>query len=204
MPSRKYLMSFTTGGLFISESSMCVDLYLEIKDWGKVRKKVMDENLLQTRTIRSSKLICSMICPRLKTLSLNELTSFARATEQEKGYLLWVATCRTYLFIREFAVEVLREKFINLRPEITYEDFDIFFNARAEWNEGLERLTQATRLKLRQVLFRMMKEAQLVTDRLQILPAVIGPRLATLISEQDRWDLYVFPAMESEMKGWIR
>lgn len=201
MSSKKYSLNFTTGGLFLSESSVFVDLYLELSDWKKVRKKVMDDNLLQVRTVSSSQKISGQICARLKNLTSKQLAYFPQASEQEKGYLMWLAVCRTYLFIREFAVEVLRENFINLRPEISYEDFDIFFNARAQWDDNLDKIKPATRLKLRQVLFRMMREAQLITDQRQILPVVLSSSLASLLFEDNAQDLYVFPVMESDLKG---
>lgn len=172
---------------------MFVNLYLELSDWNQVRKKFIDDNLLQVRIVSSSQKISGQICTRLKNLTSKELKYFSRATELEKGYLLWVAVCRTNLFIREFAVEVLRENFINLRPEISYEDFDIFFNARAEWDDKLDKIKPATRLKLRQVLFRMMREAQLISNELKIFPAVMSSELASIISEQDIQDMHVFP-----------
>ncbi len=197
MSSKKYSLNFTTGGLFISESSLFVNLYLKLSDWNEVRKKVIDDNLLQVRTVSSSQKISGQICTRLKRLSSKEIAWFARASELEKGYLLWIGACRTYLFIREFAVEVLRENFINLLPEISHEDFDIFFNARSQWDDDLDKIKPATRLKLRQVLFRMMREARLITDELKILPAVMSSDLASIIFERDGQDMYVFP-----MKVW--
>ena len=193
MPSKKYSLNFTTGGLFISESSLFANLYLELCDWNQVRKKVIDDNLLQVRTVSSSQKISGQICTRLKNLASKQLAYFPQASEMEKGYLLWVAVCRTNLFIREFAVEVLRENFINLRPEISHEDFDIFFNARSQWDDDLDKIKPATRLKLRQVLFRMMREARLITDELKILPAVMSSDMASIISERDGQDMYVFP-----------
>ena len=197
MSSKKYSLNFTTGGLFISESSLFINLYLELSDWNQVRKKVMNDNLLQMRTISSSQKISGQICIRLKSLFSKEISWFARASELEKGYLLWIAVCRTNLFIREFAVEILRENFINLRPEISYEDFDIFFNARSQWDDDLDKIKPATRLKLRQVLFRMMREARLISDELKILPAVMSSDLASIIRKRDSQDMYLFP-----MKVW--
>ena len=176
---------------------MFANLYLELCDWNQVRKKVMDDNLLQMRTFSSSQKVSGQICTRLKSLTANELEYFSRATELEKGYLLWVAICRAYLFIREFAVEIIREKHISMQPGISHEDFDIFYNTKSQWDDVLDKIKPSTRLKLRQVLFRMMREARLISDELKILPAVMSSDLASIISEQDSQDMYVFP-----MKVW--
>ncbi|WP_198145992.1 DUF1819 family protein [Desulfonatronovibrio magnus] len=184
-------MSFTTGGLFIFESSMFIDLYSDLPDWDRVRKKVMDQNLLQLRSSASSQKISGQICSRLKTLSSNEIEYFRHTSDLEKGYLLWVGVCRAHQFIREFATEILRERYITFRPDIPHEEFDMFFNAKAEWDDSLDRIKPATRLKLRQVLFRMMREAQLITAQHQILPAIISSELADLLAAQQKQDLYL-------------
>lgn len=194
-------MPFTTGGLFLFESSLFIDLYSDLSDWGRVREKVMDQNLLQLRSLSSSQKISGQICSRLKTLSSHEIEYFRQTSDLEKGYLLWLSLCRTHLFIREFATEVLRERYITRRPDIPPEEFDIFFNAKAEWDDNLDRIKTATRLKLRQVLFRMMREAQLITPQHQILPAIISIELADLLSAQNKHDLYFFPVKQSDIRG---
>jgi hypothetical protein len=36
---------------------------------------------------------------------------------------------------------------------LTYDDFDAFYAAKAEWEPDLERISETTRKKLRQILF---------------------------------------------------
>ena len=73
MSSPKYRMSFTTGGLFVAQSALLAELYLDLADWKHVRTRAIDENLLQTRTVRSAKLISGEICFRLGELDEQEL-----------------------------------------------------------------------------------------------------------------------------------
>ena len=56
-------------------------------------------------------------------------------------------------------------------------DYDAFFNRKADWHEELDQLTDSTRDKLKQVLFRMLREAELVSDEGAILPAILSQRL---------------------------
>ena len=57
---------------------------------------------------------------------------------------------------REFAEEVLRERFLTLAGTVTYEDYDSFYRAKAMWHDELAAVTDQSYRKLRQVLFRMM------------------------------------------------
>ncbi|MDP2815323.1 MAG: DUF1819 family protein, partial [Rectinemataceae bacterium] len=104
MTGKKYAMSFSTGGLFRPESVRLAALYLELGDWNLVRGKTTLENLLQTRTQSSSARMYREIVARLMTLSERELDFLVQATTKEQGYLLWLAICRRFEFVADFAV----------------------------------------------------------------------------------------------------
>ena len=191
-----YLMSFTTGGLFHRESVQLAALYRDLDDWQAVHDRVIAENILQTRTVSTLKRVYREIVSRLKTLSPTELAFLLEGSHQEQAYLLWLAVCRRYSFIADFAVEVLRERYITLKNDVTYDDFDAFFNQKSEWHPELD-----TRSKLRQVLFRILREADLVTANNMINAAMLSPRLLDTILQGNRRDLLYFPAVESDLKG---
>jgi hypothetical protein len=189
-------MSFTTGGLFHRESVNLTKLYLDLRDWNSVRNKVVEENLLQARTLNTLKRVCSEVVSRLKLLSIGELEFLNQGNHKEQAYLLWIALCRRYRFIADFAVEVLRERFLSLKTDITHEDFDTFFNRKSEWHLELEQISPATRSKLRQVLFRMLREADLLTAGNMIHPAMPSPGFLELIYQGDPKDVLYFPIVE--------
>lgn len=202
MSNDRYSMSFTTGSLFHRESVELAALYLDLGDWHSVRNKVIAENLLQTRTLNTLKRVCREVISRLKTLSPGELEFLVEGSQQEQAYLLWLAVCRRYRFIADFAVEVLRERHITLKADLTHEDFDSFFNRKSEWHLELDEITLATRGKLRQVLFKMLREADLLTANNMIHAALPSPRLLELFHQGSRRDdLSYFPVFESELKG---
>ena len=196
-------MSFTTGSLFHRESVKLAALYLDLGDWNAVRDKVITENLLQTRTLNTLKRVCREVISRLKMLSRGELELIVEGYHQEQGYLLWLAVCRRYSFIADFAVEVLRERYITLKNDLNYEDFDFFFNRKSEWSLELDKITPATRSKLRQVLFKMLREADLLTANNMIHAAMLSSRLLELIYQSSLRDLVYFPVFESELKGMM-
>lgn len=193
-------MSFTTGSLYHRESVNLAELYIEFKDWNVVRDKVLSVNLLQARTLNTSKRVCREIISRLKNLSSNELSLLVEANPQEQGYLLWLAICRRYRFIADFAIEVLRERYITLKSDLSYEDFDSFLNKKSEWHSELDEIRPTTRNKLRQVLFKILREAGLLTAKNTINAAMLSQRILEAIPHDKRRDILFFPAFESDLK----
>ena len=121
---------------------------------------------------------------------------------QEQAYLLWLAVCRRYRFIYDFSVEVIRERFLTLRYGLSYEDFDTFFNEKMEWHEEMEKVTTTTRKKLRQFLFKMLRETELINANESIIPAMLSPRLIDSIRRHGIEDLRIYPMLESELQGY--
>lgn len=200
MSNDRYSMSFTTGSLLHRESVKLATLYLDLGDWNAVRNKVVAENLLQTRTLNALKRVCNEVISRLRTLSPSELEFLAAHSHQEQAYLLWLAVCRRYRFIADFAAEVLRERFITLKNDLTYQDFDAFFNRKSEWHPRLDEITPTTRGKARQVLFKMLREADLLTPDYVIHAAMLSPGLFDLIQRGDRRDILYLPVYESDLR----
>jgi hypothetical protein len=200
MNKDRYSMSFTTGGLFHHESVKVASLYLEFGDWNITRDEVIRQNVLQARALNTSKRVCREVTSRLKTLSLNELKFLVEADRQNQAYLLWMAICRRYQFIADFAVEVIRERFLSLKADLTPVDFDAFYNRKSEWHQELDKIQPSTRGKLRQVLFKILKEANLLTEKHIITAAMLSPELKALISNTNAQDFMVLPMFEINLK----
>lgn len=194
-----YKLSVVAGGLFYREAIKLLELYLEIHDWPQVREKALSENILRARTQSSVVRTTREILQRLQVLTEEQLHLLAEGSRQEQNQILWLAVCKQYPFVREFAVEVVREKYLHFDLQISYLDFDRFFNAKAEWNESLEQITELTRKKLRQVLFRIMTEAEIISQAGMILPMLISPRVAKTIVNDDTTYFTVFPLADADI-----
>ncbi len=202
MATTKYTMSFTTGGLFLHESMTVAGLYLDLGDWTAVRDRVISGNLLQTRTVNTARRIIGEISARLKILTEEEMRILMDGSRQDRQHILWMAVCQRYRFIREFAVEVIREKYLRLDMNLSHEDYDAFFNARAEWDDKLERLAETTRKKLRSVVFKMLREADLLTRDHIINPVMLSPRVAKIVRRNALASPVVFPLSDADLKEW--
>ena len=203
MPER-YRLSFTTGGLFLSEAPLVARQYLLTRDWEQTRAQVRSGNLLQVRTAAASTRISKELVARLEELDLDELELLIDSNRRDRAYLLWVAACRRYTFVRDFAREVLRENYLVLRRQLTSADYEAFVNAKALWHDELDGLALSTQRKLRQNLFRMLREAELISDQLVIQSAALTPQLARLLARRGVEQLLVFPANDQELNRWLQ
>ena len=95
----KYRLSFGTGNAYINESNLILKKYLENKDWKEAEKYSIENNILQTNTLSSTKRIFREISLRLKSLSHQEQEFFIRSNYLDQSILIWIAICRTYKFI---------------------------------------------------------------------------------------------------------
>ena len=193
MTATTYSMSFTTAPLLFQETLLVAELYAANPDWAQVRRQALRENLLQMRTDNSAKRIFSELSSRLRQLTPAQMELLLAGGRREQNYLLWLAYCKRYRFVYDFAVEVLREKFLRRDMALPYEAYDIFFNDKAEWHPEVARTAVATRQKQRQFLFRVMREAELLTGQNEIVPALLSPRLTAVIRDDDPAHLALYP-----------
>ncbi|MGV9748322.1 DUF1819 family protein [Rhodococcus zopfii] len=188
-----YALSFTSGGLLAREGESVAAIYLDCRDWQVTRARVVDGNLLQARTTSSLIRVSRETVQRLAVLGDDEIELLVEGSPTEQHHLMWAAACRRYALIGDFAEEVLRERFLLMTPTLDTDDFDRFITGKSLWHPELDRLKPSTRQKLRQTLFRMLREAGLCTAAGDITPAVISERVAEALDRRKPSDLRFFP-----------
>lgn len=199
MNSPRYILSFTGARLQRGESVALAELYREYGDWDRVRREAEGGNILQVRTLSSAKRVARELVFRLQELSPRELELVVSGSRDDQNHLLWVAVCRRYRLIAEFAIDVVRERFLSLGAPLELSDFDAFYFRKADWHEELDQLKPVTRNKLRQVLFGMMRDAGLINDQGAINPVILNPAVRDAIVETCPDDLRLFPMFETDL-----
>lgn len=191
----RYALSFTSGGLLAREGVSVAAIYLDSRDWQAARVRVVDDNLLQARTTSSLIRVTRETVQRLSALGDDEIELLVEGSPTEQHHLMWAAACRRYALIGDFAEEVLRERFLLMTPTLDADDVDRFITGKSLWHPELDGLKPSTREKLRQTLFRMLREAGLYTDTGHIIPAVISGRVIEVLDRRTPSDLRFFPVV---------
>ena len=98
----------------------------------------------------------------------------------------------------------LRENHLHFRRQLSFNEYESFFSSKALWHGELDQLAVSTQHKLRQNIFRMLREADLLSDTQVILPAMLSPDLTKILARQGRRDLLVFPPSEKDIQRWLQ
>jgi hypothetical protein len=188
-----YRMSFTMGGLFLNEALAAAMAHERLGDWAQAQEEIQSGGAVGFRKTSSMHRAAREVVTRLKQLTEAELALLRRGTREEQAALLWLAVCRTYRLVGEFAIDELQERFLSMRPELEPEAFGRFIEAKAEWQKELATLKPSTRHKLQQVLFRILREAGLLSRDGHIQRMPLSKRLPATLGERNACDLAFFP-----------
>lgn len=191
-----YKMSFAVGGLFLNESVEVARLHQPPESWDATLHRALDQGVTSLPKASSRRRTLREIVNRVSTLTADEIAFLVDGADRsDQQALLWLATCRAYRFVREFAIEVIRERYLSFKLDLPLECFDILYDAKAEWDEGLAEISPSSRAKLRQVLYRMIREAHIISEDRRIQSAYISTRLKTMLESECPDDLAVFPGL---------
>jgi hypothetical protein len=196
----RYLLSFTSVSLALSESVIIGETYLLCRDWDAVKQKIQSENLIKARTKSSTQRVYQEIWPRLSLLSDEQLELLVDGNPQEQKHILWYAICKRYAYVHEFAVEVLHEKYLSLHYELTDFDYDAFFNRKADWHPELDQIKETTRVKMKTRMFWMLREAGFLSVENRIIPATLSGRVIEALADPSYSNFQVFPISPSEIQ----
>ena len=192
----KYSLSYTTGAALMTESVVVAGLYAELGSWPSVRARVLEENSFQARTLSTSRKLYGEVSRRLKHLSTSQLELLSSGGDDQVKALVWLAICCQYVFIRDFTIEVITTQYSSSRFLLTHDDYDAFFNAKAEWHNNLDEASKLTKSKARQVLFKMLKECGLINEESEILKQHLDESLVQLIMNTNSDSLRMFPGLD--------
>jgi len=201
MAEEPYLLSFTGANLSLSKSLSLARAYDEYGSWEKVEDRLLSENILQMRTNSAAIRVHQEIVPRLQTLTDQQMNVLLGGSYLEQKHMLWLAVCKRYRYIRDFAIEVIREKYLRMNFLVTDLDYTSFFNRKADWHEELEEITESTQNKIRQVLFRMLKEAEILSEDNAILETILTNKEKEALKEDAPISYNIFPMILPEENG---
>ena len=201
MTSEQYVLSFTAGGLLYHESIIVAETYCKSRDWNKTTRQINDQNLLQSRVQSTTTRKLREIFARLQGLTSPQIELLVSGSRTEQNLLLWLACCKRYQLLADFAQEILHDKFIRLDLTISLIEVGNFVETKSVWHEELENLKESTRTKLVTVMMRMLREAELISNDDVIRPQLMSPQLARVVAA-DSFELFnIYPVAESDVRG---
>jgi hypothetical protein len=195
-----YKLSFTALGLALTDSIKVAEVYHTCNDWNTTREILSEENILQSRTLSRNKRVIHELITRLSQLTQEQLSLLVEGSLEEQKLLLWYVVCKTYTFIRDFAIEVLHQKFLVMDTMLNSNEVNSFFLQKVDSHEELERITESTKAKLLSRVFHMLQEADLVNASNQIVRVIPTRRLSIALSPNSDFAYRIYPAFPEEFE----
>ncbi|MCF2561551.1 DUF1819 family protein [Bifidobacterium boum] len=164
----------------------------------RVRDRAVEGNVLAIRTRAANKRVVSEVLKRLSALTFQELKYLAgnEASYEERTALMWVAMCRYYALVGEFASEVVVKHFWEGNLTLSHSDYDRYIALKATWHPELDEISEATNKKLRGNLFKAMGEAGILDSRSgEIVPYLMNSTMRKLLSARPQSFTY-FPLQD--------
>jgi hypothetical protein len=157
-----YNLGFTAASLRPELARLIAEHYTATHSWVDTKERVLASNALQCRTSSSAIRLERELRQRLQTLNEDQITLLVEGTADDCAAMAWLAACKYIPFAFEFASEVLREKLALHDQILRNSDYEGYLEGKALLHPEIGRLTPTSRSKLRQVLLRMLQEANVL------------------------------------------
>jgi hypothetical protein len=98
----------------------------------------------------------------ISTLNRQQTLVLQNGSYKSQNEIAFLAVCKYFNFIREFVIEVVREKYLVFDYKLTDGDYISFFRRKSEIYPEMEDLTEITQKKIKQVTFKMLEQAGII------------------------------------------
>ncbi|SNR32572.1 Putative inner membrane protein [Lutibacter agarilyticus] len=184
--TNKYNFSFTGFSLRTNEmakvaKAMNVGLPIVMVDFGDGNRNTGQRRLVEIKK-------------RLKQFTEREFELFLSGDFGTQKQLAFLSVCKSHKFIRDFVVEVLREKLLVFDYQITEGDYISFYRRKLELHPEMENLTDRTQSAIRQVTFKILEEAGIIDNvkNKMIQPQLLDANVVNTIASDNKQWLKVF------------
>lgn len=192
-----YTFSFATTSLNIHEMVMVAQSIVECREIDATNelgfgKKVSGQKKMQEYTKR----IRSLTPAQMQVLASGDFIS-----QRQMAYL---SICKTYAFIRDFVVEVLRDKLLVFDNQILDSDYLSFYRRKTELYPKMESFTQRSKEQIRQITFKILAEAEIIdsASNRNIKIQFIDSAIEKIIVEDNPMWMKVFLKSDLDIVGY--
>lgn len=160
-----YNMSFTAGAAMLNEMHAVAEALVACDgDWERTKDKTFKENLMEKEKMSSNIRYFALMKQRLSVLNAAELSMLVNGTVAVRRLIVLLAICKAHSFIYDFISENVRDCFYNQYEKISHANFNEFYNEKKYEHPEIEQVSELTVAKMRQVVFRILEQTELIED----------------------------------------
>lgn len=181
--TEKYSFSFTTSSLRLNEMILVAIAIAE-------KREIDYINELGGGNSKTGRKMLSEFEKRISNLTPKQTDILVNGDFLSQKQIAFLSISKTYLFIRDFVVEVLREKILVFDYQITEGDYISFYRRKLDLHPEMDTLTDITQKKIKQVTFKILEQAGII-DRIKskvIQPQIIDRKVTeAIVSDNPNW-----------------
>jgi hypothetical protein len=196
MDKIRYKSSITTGSLLVRESQVIARLLLEHLNDKAWHQAIVIDNLLQKRSPESAKIQARLIKERLKLMKPELWKLIDTGTSDVVTQALLAASIKHSPLLGDFMYNVIKPHWQVFKKRMINKDWHDYLETCAQIDPHLQKWSNNTRTKLRQIIFRILFEAKYIenTRSLELLPVSITNDVKTYLLNNS--ENYVLKCME--------
>jgi len=202
----KYIFSFTGASALIAETLVIAEEYIRLKDWKAVEKSLLDNNLLNKVKQATFKREFSEIKKRLSLLTQDQLQLMIQGSLDDAKAMILLSLVKAYSFLRDFIVEVIRNKYLLFDTVVSEIDYIKFVNTKSLSHNELNAITEVTAKKVKQVIFKLLEQVGIITQAKNgsILKPILNSKVIDVIVDDDPALLNAFLFSNDEIKSLLQ
>ena len=176
-----------TGEPFLYTETKIIGRYLlEGANEEELKKQNIEENLIKHKKISSVKRVNVPIFRRLKVMDKEMLQEFVCSDIETSKYILLYAIMKTDKLVRDFIIEVYKDKLYMRKEYIEKFDIDNWYDEKCLLSKILQERTESTSAKLKQVIMKILQDSGLVIKekhRYKIIRPLLKEKFITMLEK---------------------
>ena len=160
-----YSAKLTAEPFLYNETKTIGRYLLDGENETELKKRNVEENLIKHKKIGSVKRVNSPMFRRLKVMDKDMLEEFVCSDIETSKYILLYAIMKTDKLVRDFVIEVYKDKLYMKKEYIEKFDVDNWYEEKCILSKILSERTESTSAKLKQVIMKIMQDSGLVIKK---------------------------------------
>lgn len=182
-----YSTKLTAEPFLYNETKIIGEYLLSGENVQELKRKNIEENLIKHKKQGSVKRTNAPIFRRLEAMNNDILENFVYSDVETSKYLLVYAVMKTDKLVRDFIIEVYKDKIIMRNEYIEKYDIDRWYEMKKESSFSLKNKSDITNSKAKQVIMKILQDSGMVVketnNRFRIIKPLLNDKFIHLLEE---------------------
>lgn len=182
-----YSTKLTAEPFLYNETKIIGEYLLSGENVQELKRKNIEENLINHKKQGSVKRTNAPIFRRLEAMNNDILENFVYSDVETSKYLLVYAIMKTDKLVRDFIIEVYKDKIIMRNEYIEKYDINRWYEMKKESSVSLKNKSDITNNKAKQVIMKILQDSGMVVketnNRFRIIKPLLNDKFIHLLEE---------------------